>query len=723
MRDTLLALSRRGHTPMIHQDEAAECGLACLAMIASRYGHDIDLIALRAQFAVSIKGVNLQTLLGIAEQLKLSARPLRCEPADLVDVALPAILHWEFGHFVVLTAIKGRGRSRRFFINDPAAGIKCLSLSEVSSFFTGVVVEVIPLLTFSPRRERAKLSLWQLWSRSSGLGGALGRILLLSLLIELFALAAPFYLQIGLDSVIPSHDLDFLTSIALGFGMVAILSQITTFIRSWSIISLSNELGYRLVSNLFRHMVRLPIAWFQNRSVGDVLTRFNASQPITELLSNGLVQAVVDGALALVTLTLMFVYSTLLAGITLAALALYALIRYSYFGALRMRNVSVIQAQAREQALLIETIRGMVPIRLFGREQDRLRLWQARRASVVNSSIGIARLQTMFNSTNTAAIAVENILFVYIAIRLNIAGGFTVGMITAFAAYKQQFLTSSLNVVGKLADYRMLDVQLNRIGDIALTSPEPAPSGTPVGPIEIIEFQAVHYSYGQGERSIIAGVDLCIRQGETVAITGVSGSGKTTLLKLLLGLIYPTKGTVTVNKEALTPGRMASYRDRVGSVMQDDTLFAGTIAENIAFFDPQASAERIERAARLAIIHDDITSMPMAYESLVGDMGSALSGGQKQRVLLARALYREPQVLVMDEATAHLDSNNEAKVNEVLKQQGVTCIIVAHRPSTIAMADRRLQLKDGRLISAAADAGIRRKSAPFSGEALEITSY
>ena len=707
MNDIALALSRRGRTPMIHQDEAAECGLACLAMIASRHGHDVDLLSLRARFGVSIKGMTLTTLLRIAEQLQLDVRPLRCDPEDFNEVPLPAILHWGFNHFVVLTKVKGRGHARFFVINDPANGERIIDAAQMSAQFTGVLVEAIPSLAFRRRRERSKLSLWQLWSRAPGLGSVLGRILLLSLLIETFSLAAPFYLQIGLDSVIPSHDLDFLTSLALGFGALAILSQATSFVRSWAIVSLSNELGYRLVSNLFRHLVRLPIGWFQKRSVGDVLTRFNASQPITELLGNGLVQAMVDGVMTVITLVLMLIYSPLLTAVTIAGLLLYILIRWSYFGVLRTRNVSVIQAQAREQAILIETIRGITPIRLFGREQDRLRVWQARRAAVVNASVGIARLQAMFSTANATVIAVENIVFVYIAIRLNLSGGFTIGMITAFGAYKQQFLSASLNVVGKIADYRMLDVQLGRIGDIALTPPEPAsPLGSSVGVIERIELCDVYFAYGPGEQDVLAGVDLVIEPGETLAITGTSGSGKTTLLKLLLGLVQPTDGKILVNGKTLTRAGMASYRERVGSVMQDDTLFAGSISENIAFFDPQIDQVWVEEAARLAIIHDDIMAMPMAYESLVGDMGSALSGGQKQRVLLARAFYRKPQLLVMDEATAHLDTANESKVNASLKAQGIACVIVAHRPSTIAMADRQVEIRQGVITTLLSNAGL-----------------
>ena len=699
MSDVALRLSRRG-VPMVHQDEAAECGLACLAMIAGYHGHEIDMLSLRVRFGASMKGMTLATLLQVADQMKLDARPLRGEPEDLREVALPAILHWGLNHFVVLTAIKGRGAKARYLVNDPALGARSLSREELSKLFTGVLIELHPAIAFERRRERAKLSLWQLWSSTSGLVPALGRILILSLLIELFVLAAPFYLQLGIDNVIPSQDQDFLTALALGFGAVAILSQVTSLVRAWSVAGLSNELRYRLVSNLFRHMARLPVPWFERRSVGDVLTRFNATHPITDLLSGGLIQAVIDACLSTITLGLMFLYSPMLSLVTLAALGIYVLLRLAYFGSLKAESIGIIQAQAAEQAMLIETIRGIVPIRLFGRERERLRVWQTRRVQVVNASVRIARMQAIFSAANSATVALENILFVYLAIRLSMANAFTVGMITAFAAYKQQFLNSSLNVVGRAIDYRMLDVQLGRIGDIALTAPEPrATPGGLGGEIETIELEGIRFAYAIGDPEILQGVDLSIRRGETLAIVGASGSGKTTLLKLLLGLAPPSEGHILVNGRRLTPAMLGAYREQVASVMQDDQLFAGTIAENIAFFDPEIDLERVEDAARRAIIHDDIMAMPMAYESLVGDMGSALSGGQKQRVLLARALYRSPRLLVMDEATAHLDGPTEARVNASLREMGLSCVVVAHRDSTIANADRVLELERGRIIA------------------------
>jgi ATP-binding cassette subfamily B protein RaxB len=694
-----LNLGGRRTTPLIHQDEAAECGLACVAMVAAHYGYEIDMVSLRGHFPISIKGMSLRTLSRVAEALRLDSRALRADLSELDQITRPAILHWGFNHFVVLTGIRGRGENARYAIHDPASGSRWLGALELSKLFTGVALELTPSVTFAPRQERSRLSVWQLWSRAHGFVAAAIRIFILSVLIELFTLAAPFYLQIGIDSVVPASDLDLLAALALGFGGAALLGQITTTLRAWSVVGLSAELGYRLVVNLFRHMVRLPVAWYERRSVGDVITRFNSSQPIADLLSNGLVPAVVDGLMACVTLVVMLFYSPLLSAIAGGAVMVYVGLRLAFFGVLRARNISVIQAQAREQASLIETVRGIMPVRLFAREYDRLATWQNTRVAVVNAQIAVGRLQALFSSAGSTIMALEKIAFVYLAIRMNLSGAFSIGMITAFAAYKQQFTDAALNVVNRAIDYKMLDVQLNRISDIALNAPDPATTGFAGHAREIrsIELQDVHFRYGPGEPEVLAGVSMLIEAGTSVAIAGPSGGGKTTLLKIVLALLEPTAGRVLVNGQPLVQFGVAEYRSQIATVMQDDNLFAGSIAQNIGFFDPELDIERVEHAARSAGIHDDIAAFPMRYESLVGDMGSALSGGQKQRVLLARALYHRPQYLVVDEGTAHLDIVTERAVNAALSAMPLTRLIVAHRPETIASADKRVFLVGGRI--------------------------
>lgn len=693
-----------GKMEMVHQDEAAECGLACLAMISRYHGYDIDLFSARSRYGSHPRGINLTSLIKTAHDMGLDCRPLRVEIENLVSVKLPAIIHWQFNHFVVLDKVRRRAGRTFYEMRDPALGRRNLSEAEFSAGFTGVLVEAIPNIKFERRRERAKLSLWQLFNKASGIKSALYKILLLSTFVEIFALAIPFYMQIAIDDVIPSHDVDFINALAIGFGGLAVLNQLTTFTRNWATINLSNELSYRIVSNLFRHLVRLPISWFVSRSVGDVMVRFNSTQAITDVMSHGLLQAFIDAALAMLTLTLMFAYSPTLALIALAALAVYTAVRLTYFSALKANNLSVLQAQAQEQANFIETVRGITPIRLFGNESNRARTWQNKKVQVVNATVKIARLKNAFASLNSAVVALENIAFIYIAVRLAINGKMTVGMITAFGAYKHQFLDASLNVIGQALDYRMLDVQLGRIGDIALTPVEEVGGSGDIfdetqmdGGIEKIELRDVSFSYAKGDPAILKCVNLVVTRGETIAIVGTSGSGKSTLLRVLMGLVTQTAGDLLVNDCTIRKNSLADYRKMVSCVMQEDVLFSGTIADNISFFEAQIDRARVEEVAKIAEVHEDICKMPMAYESLVGDMGSTLSGGQKQRLLIARALYRRPALLVMDEATAHLDRRTEGNVNRKIKELGIACIIVAHRPSTIAVADRKFELREGKL--------------------------
>jgi ATP-binding cassette subfamily B protein RaxB len=668
-------------------------------MVAGFHGYEVDLLTLRSKFGISIKGMTLVTLIKIAEEMQLDARPVRAEVSALSTLKTPAILHWDFTHYVVLTKVNGIGSRASYRINDPAQGEITVSHEEILNRFTGVAVEISPTIAFLPRQERTRLSLAQLWTKATGFFSSIIQLLILSAIIELLSLAAPFYLQVAIDTAVPSHDGSLLIVIALGFGAAAILSQITSFVRSWASIRLSSDLSYQLVSNLFRHLVRLPVGWFQKRSVGDVLTRFNASQPITDLLSGGLVTSCIDGLMTLATLLLMLSYSVKLSIVTVIALLLCIVIRLAGFRTMKAMGVDFAQFQAREQSVLIESIRGITPIRIFGRENERQAIWQNRRAKVVNSQIRLARFQSIFSAIGAAILSIEGILFVYLAVKMNFESQFSVGMITAFAAYKQQFVSAAMNVVGKVFEYRLLDVQLARIGDIALTRPDPVAGGFRQREhlIERIELRGLCFSYGPGEPLVLSGVNLAIDPGETLAIVGPSGGGKTTLLRILLGLLEPTRGEILINGAAVPRGGLANYRGQIGAVMQDDQLFAGSLAQNISFFDPLVDLQKVRSAAQLAQVERDILAMPMQYDTLVGDMGSALSGGQKQRVLLARALYHGPQILVIDEGTANLDVDTERRVSKALNSLNITRIIVAHRPETIAAAGRRITLSNGKI--------------------------
>jgi ATP-binding cassette subfamily B protein RaxB len=578
----------------------------------------------------------------------------------------------------------------------------------LSRHFTGVVLELTKSESFTPRNEASRLRISQLWSRMSGIMGSLRNVLLLSVVLQVVALASPFYLQVAVDTAFPSFDTDLLYMLALGFGGLALINLVTGWLRSLLLVSLGNSLSYQVVVNLYRHLLRLPLPWFEKRHVGDVISRFGSTQPISDLLSQGLIAALIDGVMATLTLALMFVYSPRLAGIALVAWLLFAAIKIGSFHAIRMRNVDVITAAARESSSFIESVRGIAAVKAFGQEGNRQRIWQQLKADAVNAQIRLGRMTSGFDALGQFVIALERVLFVYLAITMAMRGEFTVGMIFAFQAYKQQFLDASTRLVDFGIRYKLLDVHLNRIADIALAKQElgAVPRSESIEPVRgAIELRNVGFRYGIGEPEVLRGVSLRIEPGEMVALVGPSGGGKTTLLKIMMGLLEPTYGQVLVDGKPLASLGLQHWRRRIGSVAQDDMLYAGSLAENIAFFDPEIDMERVVEAARLAAVHDVIEAMPMRYDTLAGDMGSALSGGQKQRVLLARALYPDPAVLFIDEGTAHLDPASERQVMDALGALPVTRVISAHRPGATAQASRTILVAGGQARELTAIAG------------------
>jgi len=696
----MLETGGRRRTPFIPQSEASECALACLAMAAGYHGFRTDLVELRRRFEMSLKGATLKQVIHVAEAIGFNARPLRGEVEDLGHLTLPAILHWNLNHFVVLTRITEGLRGIRYHVHDPAKGPLVLSQKEVSQSFTGVAVDLLKSESFQPKIAKTELRITQLWSSMSGFWMSIRQVVILSLILQLIMLATPFFMQIAVDSVFPSFDSDLLVMLALGFGGLALISFFANTLRSLVLLTLGNSLSYQVVVNLFRHLMRLPLPWFEKRHVGDVIQRFNSTQPISNLLSQGMIAGFIDGIMALLTLVLMFVYSPILAGIALAALALYVAIRLVFLQTLRLRNFDTIATAARESSAFIESVRGIAAIKAFGKEGDRQRLWQRKKADAVNAQIKLGRLTAWFDSFNKLILDLEGVLFVFVAITLALDAKLTLGMVFAFQAYKQQFLGAAMRLVDQAMNFKIIQVHLGRIADIALTRKEDDSAMIPADVPDFdqpIELRNVRYRYGVAEPEVVKGISMRIEPGEMIALVGPSGGGKTTLMKIMMGLFEPSYGEVLIGgRPASTFGKQA-YRQGIGSIAQDDSLYAGSLAENIAFFDPEIDMARVEEAARLACIDEDIDRLPLRYDTLVGDMGSVLSGGQKQRVLLARALYGSPRLIFIDEGTAHLDPETEAKVLASLSALNITRVVIAHRTQSVAAAKRVYGVSGGQI--------------------------
>jgi ATP-binding cassette, subfamily B, bacterial CvaB/MchF/RaxB len=688
------SFSIQGRVPVVIQTEAAECGLACLAMIAGYHGHHIDLGTLRRRHPVSLKGVTLKSLIKVARDLHFSCRALRLDLDHLSQVQLPAILHWDMDHFVVLKKVT---RSH-LVLHDPAYGVKRISISEVGKHLTGIAVELFPAEGFAPSDERARLRFSTFWPHMRGTSHALLQVFVLSVILELFVIASPFYLQITIDEVIARGDADLLLVLACGFGLVTGLMVASTTLRSRILLILQNALHLQMGTRLFRHLIRLPISYFEKRHIGDVLSRFISIEPIRNVLAEGLVVGLIDGIMAAATLTMMFIYSKLLAAIVLVAFSLYVLLRLVLYRMLRDRSLNAIHAKAKEESTFIETVRGIQSIKIFNREGERETQWLNRYSDVVSANVRLGRARVTFKTLNDLLFGFENIFVVYLAARLALDNALTVGMIFAFMAWKLQFVEKSVQLVENGIDLRLLDLHLERLSDIALSPLERGQERplTYVRPIQgKIELKNVSFRYASTEPFVIENLNLTVEAGESVTIIGPSGSGKTTLVKIMLGLIEPSSGEVLIDGVPLSGIGVRAYREQIAAVMQEDELLSGSIADNICFFDSDFDQQRMFQSAQIAGIHDNLMAMPMTYNSLVGDMGSSLSSGQKQRVLLARALYRQPKILFVDEGTAHVDVEMESQIYESLGSLGLTLICIAHRPGVLAYADKVFSLDEG----------------------------
>ena len=686
--------------PLLLQTESTECGLACLGMIAGFYGYRTDLPTLRRRFSISTKGTSLSHLIQFATALALASRPLTLDLEDLKRLRLPCVLHWDLNHFVVLKQVKANGIQ----IHDPAAGLRTVSIKETSASFTGVALELWPNEKFTPAEERQRVSVAQLVGKIHGLWGSLSQVLLLALALEVCAVVGPLIVQWVVDEGIVSADSELLETLAAGFALLVIIQTSIAAVRSWVLMYVGTTLKVQWRANTFAHLLSLPVDYFEKRHLGDVVSRFGSIDQIQGALTTAFVEGLFDGLMTIVTLGVMLLFSRLLSAIALTAVLGYAVLRVAWYRPLFNATRAQIVFAAKQATHFLESVRGVRAIRLFGREQERRAGGLATLVDQVNAELTSQRLQIAYTLVKSLLLGFESVLILWVGARLVLDGGFTVGALMAFTAYRAQFDGRVANLIEKVLQLRLLRVHAERLADIVLTEPDIGETGaaetvSPAAAEPSISVIDLKYRYGEREPWVLDGVNLHVRAGEAIAVVGASGCGKSTLVHVILGLRRPTSGEVRIGGVDVRRMNPDVLRRMVATVMQDDCLFAGSIADNICFFDSSADREWIEECARLAAVYGEISAMPMGFNSLVGDMGTILSGGQRQRVLLARALYKRPKILVLDEATSQLDIDRERLVTDAIRSTHITRVVIAHRPETVAACDRRVELLNGRIVS------------------------
>jgi ATP-binding cassette subfamily B protein RaxB len=455
-------------TPLILQTEAAECGLACLGMVAATYGHGTDLAALRQRFSISMKGVTLVDLMRWAEQLNLATRAVRIELDELSQLQMPCILHWDLNHFVVLIGVRN-GIAR---IHDPARGQRSLALAEVSRHFTGVALELQPALGFQTRPRPPSLRLSQLLGRVGGLRRSLLQVLLLAVALEGFTLLTPFYLQWVVDGVLVSADRDLLVTLGLGFGLLVLITSATAAIRSWAVLHLSTTLNLQWLARVFTHLMRLPIGWFEKRHTGDIWSRFASIGTIQQTLTTSFVEALIDGVLVVTTLAMMAYYSLPLAAVATLAVLVYLGLRAVFHRPLRSATEEAIVHEARRSSHFLESLRGVQAIKLHNRQTDRQARFVNLAVEAANADVRTKKLTLSFATLHRLVFGLERVAVVWLGALLVLDQRFSIGMLFAFLAYKEQFAVRVSGLIDKAVELKMLKLQGERLADNEMTTQE-----------------------------------------------------------------------------------------------------------------------------------------------------------------------------------------------------------------------------------------------------------
>jgi ATP-binding cassette subfamily B protein RaxB len=519
---------------------------------------------------------------------------------------------------------------------------------------------------------------------------------LLSLVLEVLAIASPFFLQIVVDRVVVGRDRDLLAVLGIGFALLAVTIAVITALRSWLGVYISTRLNLQLLDTLFARLLRLPLAWFEKRHIGDIVSRFRSVDAIQRTLSLTFLETVMDGVMVVVTFAVMLWYSgTLTIIVVLAALA-YGTLRWAMYGPQRRATDERIVHEAKAATHFIETLRGMMAIKLNLREAERRAAYLNHVVDQTNADVRVQNLALLQRAGNVLIFGLENVLVIWLGAYAVLEGQLSVGMLFAFLLFKLLFISRVNNLVDKTIEFRMLDLHADRVADIASRRPKAWERRLPS--------RGRTRRVGRSDsRGVTSDSPTASRASFSAACHSVRGrakrsrsSGRQVAEKQHWSRSWPACSIAP--RHLAAAGRdirdwdKAAYRGRIGVVMQDDHLFVGTIEDNISFFDPQHDPDRVRDCARLAMIDADIGAMPMGYNTIVGSLGVALSGGQRSRVLLARALYRRPQILFLDETFDQLDLARERAITDGLRTTGIGLVIVSHRPETVGAVDRIVRL-------------------------------
>ncbi len=685
--------------PLIIQMTALECGAACLAMILNFHGRKTSVSECRECLGVGTDGVKAPVIVKEARRFGLRVRAYSVSLNDFKYVPLPAVAHWNFNHFVIVE----RWSPKRVAIVDPALGRRRLTPAEFDEGFTGVVLTFEPGVQFQKRGATGKSMGRQIVAgllRTPGTPMILLQILGASVVLQVLGLTMPLLTKVIVDQVLPHQMTDIMAILALGMLVLVLTQMAATYLRSALLMRLKAYLDPQMMLNFFEHVFTLPYQFFQTRASGDLLMRLTSNSTIREVMTIQTSSVVLDGLLVIGYLGILLAIQPVFGLIALVLGIVQILLLLVVTPRMREMIGRDLAAQADSESYTVEALSGIATLKASGTEDRALDRWANLYFKELEISLRRDHLTVLLEAAQTMLRTLSPLVLLWVGAMFVLNGQMSLGTMLAINVLAVSFLTPLASLVRSGQILPMVAAYLERIADVLEAEPEqdlgsvrdaPRLSGR-------IELRNIDFRYSLNEPLILQGISMAIEPGQKVALVGPTGSGKSTLAKLCMGLYPPTNGEVFYDDMPIQSWRYQSLRSQFGVVMQDPFLFSGSVRENIAFNDPTLSLEVIVRAAKLAAIQDEITQMPMGYETMVGEGGARLSGGQIQRIALARALAHRPVILILDEATSHLDTVTEKLVDYNLSQLSCTRIVIAHRLSTIRNADMIYVLKEGRIV-------------------------
>lgn len=677
---------------IVYQDETSECSLACMTMICNFYGANTSISKLRERFPIPTEGITVRNLVNTCGQLNFGVDVLKSELEGLATFKQPVLLHWDMQHFVVLKGVK----NGKYIVYDPARGIRKLSAQSVSNHFTGIVVKAIPNENFKPLNDKKHVGLFDVVQDYGKYLKSILTVFILSLSLELFLLMQPFVFRQAIDELGPERQFD-LQSSALILALVSVSLVISTYIRDKYVLNIASNVNFEITTDSFQKMLELPLDFFERRQIGQIIERYRVIDEIQNFFTSTVPTTIIDGFITLLTITLLFYLSPVVALLGCLTVLAYLAVKLYFKDKLIAGEIELMLASGSSSGHVIESLKSIFTIKTHGMESTRFNIWTNLFKSKIEADYNHTDLENRLNaskvfitSLNTAGLMITCAILYQQSI-------ISLGLIFAILLYNSHFVFRSIQLVDKFIALLVLNKKVSRIEDILFNTAESYAYGKRPfqGLQKELSLKDLKFQFAFSNEELLKSASISLKKGGFYVLTGRNGTGKTTFIRLLLGLHKPVAGEILYDGVPLSNFDIQSLRNKVGCVTQDEHLFHGTILENITMFHPDPDLNRVVEVCNLVGVTEKVESLAMGFNTQIGDICTPLSEGEQQKLCIARALYKSPDIIIMDEGTANLDAESEHQIASALAKLDSTKIFIAHRPAVLDYADAEIKIHQG----------------------------